>query len=244
MMEDTSSAWASLEDELNSAATEPSGPFVLSARHMAEPVRCFDCGRILAATSAVFADPEEEVVLCWGCVTPTATTATVWPGERAEGGISSQLGNLTSVGIRSVGVRMGRLPLQVVVTANTVWVVAFRRGDVRVDVRRYGPTLSRRPRLFANGRPISQLVRDLASAAERVRVLASRFEAHRSLDVAVEVRPALVLVGADFGWWRTPMILDGVWVGSKPNMFDTFQAETVGLLPVPALADLLADRLA
>lgn len=68
------------------------------------------------------------------------------------------------------------------------------------------------------------------------------FPAERGI-ADLPVRPALVFIDAEFGLFRSPIVVDGVWIVWGMAVRKLLVEETIGQLPVGELAKRLAREL-
>ena len=129
------------------------------------------------------------------------------------------------------------------VTASGVWVLDSKRyKGAKVETRGNGLFSRRPPDLYVGGRNKTKLVEGVHRQVEVVRGLLDAYgEDHRLADIPV--RGGLVFIDAEFGFFASPLSVDGIWVGWGKAIRLQLSRSTQGEVPVLAAAKHLARML-
>lgn len=147
------------------------------------------------------------------------TTESWGIGARGERAVAARLDALQSRGISILHDR--RIPGSranidhVVVAPSGIFVIDDKKTKGRVSARAVGPIWNRGPvKLFYGGRERSSDIDGMGRQVDAV----IKSLVHEPLARGVTIKPMLVLVGAEWGWFARPMLIRGVWIGWPKEM--------------------------
>ena len=129
------------------------------------------------------------------------------------------------------------------VTAEKVWILDAKRYKGKVETRGGGLFSSRAPELYVGGRNQTKLIDGVKRQVEIVRSILAPVTTELGMTQAPEVRGALVFTNADFGFFPSSFLVDGVWVGWGKAARNGLAAQAEGPLPVDRIAKRLAREL-
>jgi hypothetical protein len=152
----------------------------------------------------------------WGRRQSTTAWAT---GARGERVVATRLANASSKGVSAIHDR--RIPGSranidhIAVGPAGIYVIDAKVAKGKVSAKTTGPLFNRGPvKLFVGGHERTKHVEGMDRQVEAV----ARALKESPWAVGVPIKPMVVLVGAEWGWFPRPLGVRGVWIGWPKEM--------------------------
>jgi hypothetical protein len=178
----------------------------------------------------------------WGRRKSTTAWAT---GARGERVVATRLANASSKGVSAIHDR--RIPGSranidhIAVGPAGIYVIDAKVAKGKVSAKTTGPIFNRGPvKLFVGGHERTKYVDGMDRQVEAV----ARALKESPWAVGVPIKPMVVLVGAEWGWFPRPVGVRGVWVGWPKEMTRAVsRGGSLSAESVRRLAAVLASQL-